>query len=50
MEERTHNEHCQIAVALKRRAENRDGWRRFWAGLRAEDRQLLKEIVNQFDN
>lgn len=39
-----------MAQALKRTAEDRDGWRRFWAGLRADDRKLLKEIVNQFDN
>jgi len=39
-----------MAQALRRKAESRDGWVRFWAGLRAEDKQLLKEIVNRLDN
>ena len=26
-------------------AEHRDGWRRFWFGLKQEDRQLLREIM-----
>lgn len=39
-----------MAQALRRKAEDRDGWRRFWAGLRPDDRQLLKEIVTQHDN
>lgn len=40
----------RLADELRRRAEDRDGWRRFWAGLSAADRELLREIANSATN